>query len=95
MFDIQNEVLEWGGKKLTIETGRVADNHMVRFSNIAEHRFWQQFFTQKRKERFRLLSFDSKLSRKSLCNGKILVVFLRGGRPSEKETLVSRLIDEL
>ena len=24
MFDIQNEVLEWGGKKLTIETGRVA-----------------------------------------------------------------------
>ena len=24
MFDIQNEVLEWGGKKLTIETGRIA-----------------------------------------------------------------------
>ena len=24
MFDIQNEVIEWGGKKLTIETGRVA-----------------------------------------------------------------------
>ena len=24
MFDIQNEVIEWGGKKLTLETGRIA-----------------------------------------------------------------------
>ena len=72
MFDIQNEVLEWGGKKLTIETGRVA--RQAHGSVIATYGGTSVLATvvadREEKKDIDFFPFDSKLSRKSLCSRK-------------------------
>ena len=96
MFDIQNEVIEWGGKKLTIETGRVA--RQAHGSVIATYGGTSVLATvvADREERKDLDFFPLTVNyqEKAYAAGKIPGGFFkREGRPSEKETLVSRLID--
>jgi len=96
MFNIQNEVIEWGGKKLTIETGRVA--RQAHGSVIATYGGTSVLATvvADREERKDLDFFPLTVNyqEKGYAAGKIPGGFFkREGRPSEKETLVSRLID--
>ena len=96
MFDIQNEVLEWGGKKLTIETGRIA--RQAHGSVIATYGGTSVLATvvadREEKKDIDFLPLTVNYQEKAYAAGKIPGGFFkREGRPSEKETLVSRLID--
>ena len=96
MFDIQNEVLEWGGKKLTIETGRVA--RQAHGSVIATYGGTSVLATvvadREEKKGLDFFPLTVNYQEKAYAAGKIPGGFFkREGRPSEKETLVSRLID--
>ena len=96
MFDIQNEVLEWGGKKLTIETGRVASQ--AHGSVIATYGGTSVLATvvadREEKKGLDFFPLTVNYQEKAYAAGKIPGGFFkREGRPSEKETLVSRLID--
>ena len=96
MFDIQNEVLEWGGKKLTIETGWVA--RQAHGSVIATYGGTSVLATvvadREEKKGLDFFPLTVNYQEKAYAAGKIPGGFFkREGRPSEKETLVSRLID--
>ena len=96
MFDIQNEVLEWGGKKLTIETGRVA--RQAHGSVIATYGGTSVLATvvsdRDEKKDIDFFPLTVNYQEKAYAAGKIPGGFFkREGRPSEKETLISRLID--
>ena len=96
MFDIQNEVIEWGGKKLTIETGRVA--RQAHGSVIATYGGTSVLATvvadREEKKGLDFFPLTVNYQEKAYAAGKIPGGFFkREGRPSEKETLVSRLID--
>ncbi len=96
MFDIHREEIEWGGRTLTIETGRIArqadGSALVRYGDTSvlatavaerEPRAGIDFFP---------LMVDYR--EKTYAAGKIPGgYFKREARPSEKETLTSRLID--
>ena len=96
MFDIQNEVIEWGEKKLTIETGRVA--RQAHGSVIATYGGTSVLATvvadREEKKDLDFFPLTVNYQEKAYAAGKIPGGFFkREGRPSEKETLVSRLID--
>jgi polyribonucleotide nucleotidyltransferase len=96
MFDIKRKTIEWGGKKLTLETGRMArqadgavlatygDTMVLATAVFAKSpKAGQDFFplTVNYQEKF-------------YAAGKIPGSFpRREGAPSQKETLTSRLID--
>src|SRR5579863_8529409 len=96
MFDIKRKSIEWGGRKLTLETGRIArqadgavlatyGETVVLATVVAEKapRPGLDFFP-----------LTVNYQEKTFAAGKIPGGFFkREGRPSEKETLVSRLID--
>ncbi|HLK25563.1 MAG TPA: polyribonucleotide nucleotidyltransferase, partial [Caulobacteraceae bacterium] len=96
MFDIKRKSIDWGGRKLTLETGRVArqadgavlatyGETVVLATVVAEKspRPGLDFFP-----------LTVNYQEKTFAAGKIPGGFFkREGRPSEKETLVSRLID--
>src|SRR6202789_44686 len=96
MFDIKRKSIEWGGRKLTLETGRIArqadgavlatyGETVVLATVVAEKapRPGLDFFP-----------LTVNYQEKTYAAGKIPGGFFkREGRPSEKETLVSRLID--
>jgi polyribonucleotide nucleotidyltransferase len=96
MFDIKRKSIEWGGRKLTLETGRIArqadgavlatyGETVVLATVVAEKapRAGLDFFP-----------LTVNYQEKTFAAGKIPGGFFkREGRPSEKETLVSRLID--
>ncbi len=96
MFDIKRKTIEWAGKTLTLETGRIArqadgavlatmgDTVVLATAVFAK--------TQKPGQDFFPLTVN--YQEKTFAAGKIPGGFFkREGRPSEKETLVSRLID--
>ena len=96
MFKIENEVLEWGGKTLTIETGRVA--RQAHGSVIATYGGTSVLATvvadHEPKPGLDFFPLTVNYQEKAYAAGKIPGGFFkREGRPSEKETLVSRLID--
>ena len=96
MFKIENEVLEWGGKTLTIETGRVA--RQAHGSVIATYGGTSVLATvvadHEPKPGLDFFALTVNYQEKAYAAGKIPGGFFkREGRPSEKETLVSRLID--
>ena len=96
MFKIENEVLEWGGKTLTIETGRVA--RQAHGSVIATYGGTSVLATvvadHEPKPGLDFFPLTVNYQEKAYVAGKIPGGFFkREGRPSEKETLVSRLID--
>jgi polyribonucleotide nucleotidyltransferase len=96
MFKIENEVLEWGGKTLTIEPGRVA--RQAHGSVIATYGGTSVLATvvadHEPKPGLDFFPLTVNYQEKAYAAGKIPGGFFkREGRPSEKETLVSRLID--
>jgi polyribonucleotide nucleotidyltransferase len=96
MFDVVRKELMWGGRRLTLETGRVArqadgavlatyGGTTVLCTAVAmkQAKAGQDFFP-----------LTVNYQEKTFAAGKIPGGFFkREGRPSEKETLVSRLID--
>ena len=96
MFDIKRKTIEWGGRKLTFETGRVArqaDGAVM--ATYGETTVLATVVVAKQPKAgidFFPLTVD--YQEKTFAAGKIPGGFFkREGRPSEKETLTSRLID--
>jgi polyribonucleotide nucleotidyltransferase len=96
MFEMHREVIEWGGRTLVLETGRVARQAdgavlatygdttvLATVVSAKEPKPGQDFFP-----------LTVNYQEKAFAAGKIPGgYFKREGRPSENETLVSRLID--
>src|SRR5919206_230587 len=96
MFDIHTVELDWGGRKLTLETGKIArqadgavlatygDTTVLATVVAAKHP----------REGVDFLPLTVDYQEKYYAAGRIPGgYFKREGRPTEKETLVSRLID--
>jgi polyribonucleotide nucleotidyltransferase len=96
MFDITKKELDWAGKKLTLETGKIArqadgavlvtygeSTVLVSAVGAKEAKPGQDFFP-----------LSVHYQEKFFASGKIPGGFFkREGRPTERETLISRLID--
>ena len=96
MFDIHRVELDWGGRKLTLETGKIArqaDGAVV--ATYGETRLLATVVAAKEpKEGLDFLPLTVDYQEKFYAAGRIPGgYFKREGRPTEKETLVSRLID--
>ena len=96
MFDVYKQEISWGGRTLTLETGRIArqadgavlasyGETVVLCTAVAqrEPRVGLDFFPL-------TINYQEKASAAGKIPGGF---FKREGRPGEKETLVSRLID--
>ena len=96
MFDIKRKTIEWGGKRLTLETGRIArqaDGAVL--ATLGETVVLATaVFAKSPKPGQDFFPLTVNYQEKTFAAGKIPGGFFkREGRPSEKETLVSRLID--
>ncbi|MFC7395987.1 polyribonucleotide nucleotidyltransferase [Chelatococcus sp. GCM10030263] len=96
MFDIQREELTWGGATLTLETGRMArqaDGAVL--ATYGETTVLATVVAAKEpKPGIDFLPLTVNYQEKAYAAGRIPGgYFKREGRPTEKETLVSRLID--
>src|SRR6201991_4326284 len=96
MFDIHRVELDWGGRKLVLETGKIArqaDGAVVaRYGDTIVLCTAVGVKTAKPGQDFFPLTVN--YQEKAFAAGKIPGGFFkREGRPSENETLVSRLID--
>ncbi|HZS64600.1 MAG TPA: polyribonucleotide nucleotidyltransferase [Xanthobacteraceae bacterium] len=96
MFDIHRVELDWGGRKLTLETGKIArqaDGAVL--ATYGETKVLATVVSAKQpKEGIDFLPLTVNYQEKFYAAGRIPGgYFKREGRPTEKETLVSRLID--
>ncbi len=96
MFDIKRKTIEWGGRKLSFETGRIArqaDGAVL--ATYGETTVLATVVAAKSpKAGIDFFPLTVNYQEKTFAAGKIPGGFFkREGRPSEKETLVSRLID--
>jgi len=96
MFDIHRVELDWGGRKLLLETGKIArqaDGAVV--ATYGESKVLATVVAAKeRREGVDFLPLTVDYQEKFYAAGRIPGgYFKREGRPTEKETLVSRLID--
>src|SRR5436305_7054216 len=96
MFDIQREELIWAGRKLVLETGKVArqaDGAVV--ASYGESTVLATVVSAKEpREGIDFLPLTCNYQEKYYAAGRIPGgYFKREARPTEKETLVSRLID--
>ena len=96
MFDIIKKEIQWGGKKLTLETGRIArqaDGAVL--ATYGETVVLCTVVSSKEpKEGLDFLPLTVSYQEKTFAAGKIPGGFFkREARPSDKETLISRLID--
>ena len=96
MFDIKRKTIDWAGKKLTLETGRMArqaDGSVL--ATMGETTVLATaVFAKSPKPGQDFFPLTVNYQEKTYAAGKIPGGFFkREGRPSEKETLVSRLID--
>src|ERR1700691_462446 len=96
MFDIHRVELDWGGRKLTLETGRIArqaDGAVL--ATYGETVVLATVVAEKSpKPGLDFFPLTVNYQERTYAAGKIPGGFFkREGRPSEKETLVSRLID--
>jgi polyribonucleotide nucleotidyltransferase len=96
MFDMHRAELEWGGRKLVLETGKIArqaDGAVV--ATYGESRVLATVVAAKEpREGLDFLPLTVDYQEKFYAAGRIPGgYFKREGRPTEKETLVSRLID--
>ena len=96
MFDIHRVELDWGGRKLTLETGRIArqaDGAVL--ATYGETTVLATVVAAKQpREGVDFLPLTVDYQEKFYAAGRIPGgYFKREGRPTEKETLVSRLID--
>jgi polyribonucleotide nucleotidyltransferase len=96
MFDIHREELDWGGRKLILETGKVARQaDGAVFATYGESTVLATVVSAKEpKAGIDFLPLTCNYQEKTYAAGRIPGgYFKREGRPTEKETLVSRLID--
>ncbi|WP_291843874.1 polyribonucleotide nucleotidyltransferase [Maricaulis sp.] len=96
MFDIQKETIEWAGRPLTIETGRVARqaNGAVMVSYGETTVLATAVGVKQAKPGVDFFPLTVNYQEKYFAAGKIPGGFFkREGRPTDKETLTSRLID--
>ncbi|HTS40906.1 MAG TPA: polyribonucleotide nucleotidyltransferase [Xanthobacteraceae bacterium] len=96
MFDVHRIQLDWGGRPLTLETGKVArqaDGAVI--ATYGETTVIATIVSAKEpKEGIDFLPLTCNYQEKFYAAGRIPGgYFKREGRPTEKETLVSRLID--
>ncbi|MEG9529304.1 MAG: polyribonucleotide nucleotidyltransferase, partial [Hyphomicrobiales bacterium] len=96
MFDVQREELMWGDRKLVLETGKVArqaDGAVV--ATYGETSVLATVVaTKEPKPGIDFMPLTVNYQERAYAAGRIPGgYFKREGRPSEKETLVSRLID--
>jgi polyribonucleotide nucleotidyltransferase len=96
MFDIHRVELDWGGRKLVLETGKIArqaDGAVV--ASYGESKVLATVVAAKeQREGVDFLPLTVDYQEKFYAAGRIPGgYFKREGRPTEKETLVSRLID--
>jgi polyribonucleotide nucleotidyltransferase len=96
MFDVQREVLEWGGRRLVLETGKIARQAdgavLATYGDTTVLAAVVAAKTPKPGIDFMPLTVN--YQEKAFAAGRIPGGFFkREGRPSEKETLVCRLID--
>ena len=96
MFDIQKETIEWAGRPLTLETGRVARQAdgavMVTYGETTV--LATAVGVKQVKPGADFFPLTVNYQEKYFAAGKIPGGFFkREGRPTEKETLTSRLID--
>ena len=96
MFDITKKEIMWGGRKLTLETGRMA--RQAHGSVLATYGETVVLCTvvgaKSPKPGQDFFPLTVNYQEKTFAAGKIPGGFFkREGRPSEKETLISRLID--
>ncbi len=96
MFDIHRVQLDWGGRKLTLETGRLARQaDGAVFASYGDTTVIATVVAAKEpKEGLDFLPLTCNYQEKYYAAGRIPGgYFKREARPTEKETLVSRLID--
>ena len=96
MFDIQKVELTWAGRKLTLETGRIARQaDAAVLATYGETTVLATVVSAKdAKPGIDFFPLTVNYQEKAFAAGRIPGgYFKREGRPSEKETLVSRLID--
>jgi polyribonucleotide nucleotidyltransferase len=96
MFDIQREVLEWAGHELVLETGRVARQaHGAVLATYGDTSVLATVVAAKApKPGVDFMPLTVNYQERFYAAGRIPGGFFkREGRPTEKETLVSRLID--
>jgi polyribonucleotide nucleotidyltransferase len=96
MFDIKKKTIDWAGRKLTLETGRMArqaDGAVL--ATYGETTVLATVvFAKSPKPGLDFFPLTVNYQEKTYAAGKIPGGFFkREGRPTEKETLVSRLID--
>ncbi|MEZ5994370.1 MAG: polyribonucleotide nucleotidyltransferase [Hyphomonadaceae bacterium] len=96
MFDVKSVSLDWAGRKLTLETGRVA-----RQADGAVFATWGEtallatvVYAKEAKPGQDFFPLTVNYQEKYFASGRIPGGFFkREGRPTERETLLSRLID--
>jgi len=96
MFDIQREVLEWGGHELVLETGRLARQaHGAVLATYGDTSVLATVVAAKApKPGVDFMPLTVNYQERFYAAGRIPGGFFkREGRPTERETLVSRLID--
>jgi len=96
MFDIQREEIEWAGRTLVLETGKMARQaDGAVFASYGDTSVLATVVAAKEpKPGLDFLPLTVNYQEKYYAAGKIPGgYFKREGRPTEKETLVSRLID--
>jgi polyribonucleotide nucleotidyltransferase len=96
MFDIRRKSIDWAGRKLTLETGRIARQaDAAVLATYGETTVLATVVAAKTpKTGIDFFPLTVNYQEKTFAAGKIPGGFFkREGRPSEKETLVSRLID--
>src|ERR1043166_8298571 len=96
MFDIHRVELDWGGRKLVLETGKIArqaDGAVV--ATYGESKLLATVVAAKQpKLGIDFLPLTVNYQEKFFAAGRIPGgYFKREGRPTERETLISRLID--
>src|SRR5499426_3052108 len=96
MFDIHRVALDWGGRQLVLETGKIA--RQADGAVLAKYGDTTVLATvvsaKEPKEGIDFLPLTVNYQEKFYAAGRIPGgYFKREGRPTEKETLVSRLID--
>src|SRR6266850_4954802 len=96
MFDIHRVELDWGGRKLVLETGKIArqaDGAVV--ATYGESKLLATVVAAKQpKEGIDFLPLTCNYFEKFYAAGRIPGgYFKREGRPTERETLISRLMD--
>ncbi|MDR0942700.1 MAG: polyribonucleotide nucleotidyltransferase, partial [Holosporales bacterium] len=96
MFSITSETIEWGGKNLTIETGKIARQAdgavTVKYGNTTV--LCTVVYARTPAEDASFFPLTINYQEKFYSAGRIPGGFLkREGKPSEREVLISRLID--